>query len=90
MKKYKIFLLLLCLMFILSGCKAKEKQTEETTEEPLKIESEEEEEVPEEEESEEQAQEPEEPQTNGKLIVIDPGHSGVVAQGTEPVGPGAS
>lgn len=29
-------------------------------------------------------------QSNGKLIVIDPGHSSVVAQGTEPLGPGAS
>lgn len=30
-----------------------------------------------------------EPLTNGKTIVIDPGHSAVVAEGTEPVGPGS-
>ena len=31
-----------------------------------------------------------EQQTNGKIIVLDPGHSSVVNGGTEPIGPGAS
>lgn len=31
-----------------------------------------------------------EPLTNGRIIVLDPGHSAVVAEGTEPLGPGSS
>lgn len=87
--KYCCFCILMCWLLLISGC-AKEADKEElqAPETPLVIESDNKQEMYEQNKEEEPTEETQE--TNGKIIVIDPGHSAVVAEGTEPLGPGSS
>lgn len=101
-KKLGVLIMVLGVTLLMAGCgkdvENKDKDTaKESKSEPVSLEIEEKEEGTEDEVSGEKedaqpetAQESEMLQNNGKLIVIDPGHSSVVAQGTEPLGPGSS
>lgn len=105
MKQVKKLVFLFCMVLLLSGCTNKEKEAEEQriqaeqeqkeAEEKAKKEQEELERQREAEEkakkeAEEKAKEEEAAKKKALVIVLDPGHSGNKAQGTEPVGPGSS
>lgn len=99
MKKRGLYVLMLCFCLLVSGCgkkeKAEETQAKAEVNEELKETKEEEEqetglEINTDDTTDSSGAGIEEDNSNGITIVIDPGHTAVMAGGQEPVGPGAS
>ena len=89
MSRKKSILLLSAVLFALSGCTSggPDKEGMENTMQEETVKSEEEMQIAEEEPQD--GQEETETQPNGFLVVVDPGHSSVMPEGMEPVGPGS-
>lgn len=80
-KMKKIFYVILCMIFLISGCSNQGDAQQKDDETKVKTETEE--------QAAESVKEQDKVEPQKQLIVIDPGHSAVVAEGMEPVGPGA-
>lgn len=97
MKKWKAATAILCLGIILTACSSgreKEEQQEQTVPD-LEIKVEDQDDTTEEKNSgaADSAEAPEEDglrERRDEIVVLDPGHSSVVAEGMEPLGPGSS
>ena len=97
MKKVNVFCVLFCIFLLCSGCaENRKKGNEKDTAKPSVIQSEEAVSLEQSTDNSNTIQKIEkkndergekEQITNGKTIVIDPGHSSAVAEGTEPLGP---
>lgn len=100
MKKYKSIGMIILSICLLGGCvkvndqvseNSTEKSTERNVEESVKPQDEEKkEEIGEETITHSPVTEDSNINLNGKTIVLDPGHSSVMPEGSEPVGPGSS
>lgn len=96
MKKWKAAAAVLCLGIILTACSSdqeKEEQQEQTVPD-LEIKVEDQDDTAEEKNSGEdgsiEGADEETGERREEIVVLDPGHSSVVAEGTEPLGPGSS
>ena len=97
MKKWKVAIVILAFGVILTACSSSQEEEEqrEQTVPDLEIKVEDQDDTTEEKNSGEtdstEAAEEEEPgERREEIVVLDPGHSSVVAEGTEPLGPGSS
>ena len=97
MKKWKVAIVILAFGVILTACSSSQEEEEqrEQTVPDLEIKVEDQDDMTEEKNSGEtdstEAAEEEKPgERREEIVVLDPGHSSVVAEGTEPLGPGSS
>lgn len=92
MKRWKIILAAAVLTIAAVGCSSEKDKEPVKKVADLKIEVDNQNDKEQEQEPESEQQEQEEPQEpqRKETVVLDPGHSGVVASGTEPLGPGSS